>query len=135
LILSIANRAMTWPRRHRRLRHEVRRRLSNLTPQLDAAVRHFMQGRVAQVSQVREAAMKRSMTRDAEMTRQLRSTARELVQSGLFDRRAMRAKQARDRDREVLLEELHASAGNRPPEEDRVELTYEVRAVLVGRTS
>jgi superfamily II DNA or RNA helicase len=134
LILSIANRAMTWPRRHRRLRHEVRRRLSNLTPQLDAAVRHFMQGRVAQVSQVREAAMKRSMTRDAEMTRQLRSTARELVQSGLFDRRAMRAKQACDRDREVLLEEVHASAGNPPPEEDRVELTYEIRAVLLGRS-
>jgi superfamily II DNA or RNA helicase len=131
-VLSISLPGISWERRHRVLRQQVQRVLSSVGAELDSAVARLGDQRMISIAPARAAAMERARTRNTELQRHLRSTARELVQSGLFDRRALRAAAARDRSREMLLDDLHAPAASATSEDDRVEVTYEVRAIVVG---
>jgi hypothetical protein len=70
--------------------------------------------------------------REVEMQRELRSTARQLVQVGLFDRRAMRASARQMRVIEARRDEEEARLGTGGGRSERVEASWEVRAVLIG---
>jgi hypothetical protein len=131
-VLSIPSPGIRWERRHRVLRQQVQRVLSSVGADLDSAVARLAGQRMARLGPVRAAAAERALLRNTELQRHLGSTARELVQSGLFDRRALRAAAARDRDREMLLDDLDAPAAAAAGKADGIEVSYEVRAVVVG---
>jgi hypothetical protein len=86
--------------------------------------------RAEEVRPLRELAGQRLLRRERHADG-LRSAAEELVQAGLFDRRALRARAARQRAAEALRQHDGARvsplAGRRP-----VETTYELVAVLIG---
>ena len=132
LILAVHLNASTWQRRNAALRLQIQRVLTALGADLDSAVTRFAVQRIGDIGPARLAATERALVRNAELQRHLRSTARELVQSGLFDRRALRAAAARTRERELLLDDLDQPAASARNTHDQTEVTHEVRAVLVG---
>ena len=86
-----------------------------------------MSERLEVVQPLHAAAASRRRERDEELRRQIQSTARTLVQSGLFDRRALRASLSSARGRERLLDSLAGS-----PDAPAVTGSFEVRAVIAG---
>jgi superfamily II DNA or RNA helicase len=131
LIVSMDLDGFDWRRGKAHLRDQVLDVLAVVRPRIDVVVRRSVAERTAAVAPVRAVAAQAARARDEVMRQQLRSTARELVQSGLFDRRAMRATAARDRRREALLDHLDAHTSSQA--DDRpIEGTYEIRAVVVG---
>jgi hypothetical protein len=92
-------------------------------------LRHQCEARLAFVRPRYESVRGALVTRDAEMDRSLRSVARELVQAGLFDRRALRAAQ---REREAAQALLNDSAQQRQREDGgRLQCEAVLRAALV----
>ena len=66
------------------------------------------------------------------MERELGSTARELVQAGLFDRRALRAATIRARAAQVLAEGMPPPRAEEILDDPAIRTHLELRAVLWG---
>jgi hypothetical protein len=116
---------------------QVRELLAAHHAAISAAAGGIARERARHIGPVRMAAVERSRKRDEEMQQDLRSAARELVQAGLFDRRAMRAAHVRQRNAEMLHDDLAArlawAAGGVDRENAfRLQASFEIRAVLVG---
>lgn len=116
---------------------QVRELLAAHHAAISAAAGGIARERARHIGPVRIAAVERSRKRDEEMQQDLRSAARELVQAGLFDRRAMRAAHVRQRNAEMLHDDLAArlawAAGGVDRENaSRLQASFEIRAVLVG---
>jgi superfamily II DNA or RNA helicase len=125
-------RGITWRRSARLLRVQVERVLRDMQPGIDSAVEPLVKARLATVIPTRSRAIARLRGREIEMQRELTSTARQLVQVGLFDRRAMRASAHHLRVVEALRDEREARLAAGANTGERVEASWEVRAVLVG---
>ena len=121
-----------WPAAHGRLRWHVEHMLATFRPAIDAFVEGCVRQRTASVVPVRDAALARARHRRELLRHELRSTARDLVQAGLFDRRALRQSAARDRTRTVLLDDLDAHE-LRDPEPGHAPASADcILAVMVG---
>ena len=121
-----------WPADHGRLRWHVEHMLATFRPAIDAFVEGCVRQRTASVVPVRDAALARARHRRELLRHELRSTARDLVQAGLFDRRALRQSAARDRTRTVLLDDLDAHE-LRDPEPGHAPASADcILAVMVG---
>jgi hypothetical protein len=132
LVIAVEMPGFRWHRLRSALRDQVQQVIARLWPDLDAITRRVVESRLTRIVSPRCAAEAARRARDEDLQRELRSTARELVQAGLFDRRAMRAASARDRSRQIALDGViarHASS-----DESGKEPTggCEVLAALVG---
>ena len=96
-------------------------------PQLSAVVERMLAARLLAARRMHDPMAAARRERERDMQRRLRSTARELVQAGLFDRRALRAARARTRTDEMLEDEARTHWPV-PILEGR----FDVRAVLYG---
>jgi hypothetical protein len=121
-----------WPRRPAQLRAEVARAIAGAAPALNAAADALLSARRRALAPLLGRRIAALAARDADMQRTLPSAARQLVQPGLFDRRAVRAAAAR----------VHAVALRRDDEQGRCWWRgaetraaadgFEIRAVLIG---
>jgi superfamily II DNA or RNA helicase len=131
LLMSVEAPQLRWPRTHRGLRTAVGEMLNALRPALSKNIADGVAARLHEINGVRAAAAAALDRREDEMRRELSSTARELVQHGLFDRRALRAAVARARVVASLLDDLPGR-----PSSDAGPAScgwsFEVRAVLLG---
>ena len=125
------------PRRHSELRRDMQAVLAHegLARFLD----DWTSARIAALSGSHAAGAETLFRHVVGLERQMRSTARQLVQAGLFDRRALRSTHARAKAHETLLEEVRArligfEANGEPGVDPRIRLEgrHEVRAVLIG---
>jgi superfamily II DNA or RNA helicase len=129
--LSFEIPAVEWRRSASLLRHQVERALQDLDPAIRGLLDERIRSRLARLLPIRADALAALRARDADMARELQSTARQLVQAGLFDRRGLRASASRAQVRDVLDDERSlAVAGTSPG--DRLEGTWRAHAILVG---
>jgi hypothetical protein len=123
---------LPWPSGARSMLAEVHGALDRMQAGLIAFINSFAGDRLATVTTLHHAAAAALHRRQTGMQVQGRSAARELVQSGLFDRRAMRAAAATEHAHVVQMEDLIVRAG-RPQELDGpLRSHFEIAAVLAG---
>jgi hypothetical protein len=123
-----------WERRPAALGSQVRRALEMLRAHISAAARAAIEQRLAQVEPLRLRVGEALGIREQEMRLVRQSTAQLLVQTGLFDRRAMRMLAGRVRAGEILDDEDGArGTGETLPAGGSGD--FEIRAVLVGGRS
>jgi superfamily II DNA or RNA helicase len=118
---------IVWVRGSGPLRAQVQRVLARVSEPVGDLVRRAITERLEVVQTLHAAAVSSRRDRNEELRRQIQSTARTLVQSGLFDRRALRASFSSARGRERLLDSLAGS-----PDVPAVTGSFEVRAVIAG---
>jgi hypothetical protein len=111
--------------------------LAHDRPAISAVVLERARERMRAVEALRTPALARMRRREEEVTRRLHSTARDLVQAGLFERRAIRAADARRRTADMLRDDPDAGAFalvSPPPRQDLYPLqpSFEILAVLLG---
>lgn len=119
-----------WHRQARSLKTQVDAALAAMRPALEPALRRQIDARRRAVEPLRAVARAALRAREADLRVVLESTARELVQAGLFDRRALRAHAVRARAREALEED----ARRRPAAgatEDGLAASYEIVAICL----
>jgi superfamily II DNA or RNA helicase len=124
--------AVVWPRDHARLRAQVMSWVERLEPLVRRAAGHVVAARLAAVLPCRAAVIDGLAQREADMRGHLPSTARQLVQAGLFDRRAMRAAAGRASAVDVLEDDWGARVGDAEGSGAPVEVGCDVSAVLLG---
>jgi superfamily II DNA or RNA helicase len=131
LLVVIDAAGCRWSAHRSVFKGQIGAALSVIAPQVAALAERFLQERRSGIAGVRDAAIARRAARDELLRQDLRSTARDLVQAGLFDRRATRASAARERARTALLEQLEAEP---PAGRESLALagTYEIVAVAAG---
>jgi superfamily II DNA or RNA helicase len=95
--------------------------------ELSSRVEQVLAVRLSSARSLRRPVIAAHQARERELQRELSSTARELVQAGLFDRRAMRAAAARTRAAEMLDDDQRTHHEGGP-----LEGRFDVRAVLIG---
>jgi hypothetical protein len=119
-----------------RLWATLRGEVAQVVERLEPVVRHVLDGlieeRLATVRPLRASVQGALRRREAGMEGELGSTARHLVQAGLFERRAMRATVGRDRATEVLQEDVAARLRDVRIADAPITINCEVRAVLLG---
>jgi hypothetical protein len=129
--LSVEIPVVEWRRSASRFRVQVERALQDLDPPMRTLLDERIRSRLERLLPIRADALAALRARDAEMARALRSTAQQLVQAGLFDRRGLRASASRALVRDVLDDERSGSdAGTSPA--DLLEATWKAHAVIVG---
>jgi superfamily II DNA or RNA helicase len=129
--LSVEIPVVEWRRSASRFRVQVERALHDLDPAMRTLLDERIRSRLERLHPIRADALAALRARDAEMARELLSTARQLVQAGLFDRRGLRASASRGQVRDMLDDERSAShAGTSPG--DLLEATWKAHAVIVG---
>lgn len=104
---------------------------------ISAVVLDRARERIRAVDALRTPALARLRQREEELTQQLHSTARDLIQAGLFDRRAIRAADARRRTADILRDDLDAGPfGPLSPAPRQaapsLQPSFEIRALLLG---
>jgi superfamily II DNA or RNA helicase len=130
-LLVAARTGGRWRPRAAALKEQVQTAVKALRPQLDIAVERFGRERLSGSAAARAAAADALRKRNRNILQQVNSAARELVQTGLFDRRAGRRAGARIVWAQIQRDEL---AIQEPPNEDVAACTadYELGAVYVG---
>ena len=122
-----------WPSSAGPLLFEVHRALERIQTSAIAFADAFGRNRLTAVAPLHGAASSALDRRHADMQVGVRSAARELVQSGLFDRRAMRAAAAAERALSVQMDDLDARAGGPPRDQgEPLHTNFEIAAVLAG---
>jgi hypothetical protein len=120
------------PRSSADVRRRVRAFMANEEPSVRAAVKAGQARVLDAATMLYRESVEQLARRDATLAVPAASTARELVQVGLFDGRALKALAARRRAAGTLLEEsrrrLAASAG-----EGTLETSVDLKAVLLAR--
>ena len=132
LVVALHSHRVQWRRDSASaLRRQVSRALDDVRDGVASFVDGLIGERVSRLDPMSVSAAAALGKRHLEMQVALRSAARELVQAGLFDRRAMRAAGARERAQEILRDDL---AGRAAPDRqgDGIQATYEIAAVLAG---
>jgi superfamily II DNA or RNA helicase len=131
VLVSFETEPTAWSRRAGQLRRQAAAAADRLKPSLDSVVRTIVDARLAAVEPVRRRALASLNDRDIGMRRERESAARQLVQAGLFDRRALRASDRLARARTAV----HDDQRHRwmPPADPRVEAAYDIRAIRIGR--
>jgi hypothetical protein len=129
--VRMAVRGAAWALSARVLRAQVEHLLARHKADMAAAVEPILADRLSFSRSLHGGVIAQQGLREAEMHRELRSAARQLVQGGLFDRRAVRTANARARMAEMVDEEgwTHAGAAGRNP---GIYGRFSVRAVLCG---
>jgi len=115
-----------------RLREQAAQLLERVEPAVRRVVDRLVEERLATVRPLRASVQEALRRREADMEGELGSTARQLVQAGLFDRRAMRATARRDRSTEALQEDRAARLREVGTTAASTEAKCDVRAMLVG---
>ena len=129
IALSLDCDGPAWAKAPAALAAQIEQVLARVHGPIVGVLSGIIETRVADVGAAYRRVAAALRARDAARASRSRSAARELVQAGLFDRRALRLRIERDRSRQILLEDLAA----RGTKDDRVHGSFEVRAVLVRR--
>jgi hypothetical protein len=132
LVVSVDLGGVQWSGQAAVLRREVERARLPLQPLLASIARRSIEARIATVAPVWRQANDAIHGRDGQMRQHLQSTARELVQAGLFDRRALRAAAARNRGRSMGLEDLEARIAAADDTGHQLQGSFAVVAICVG---
>jgi len=110
LVITVAVEPFETRYGHAVLRQHMQRLLPDLLRALDPVVQRAIDSRISAVTEHLAAACRARRIRDAQLRRQVQSTAQQIVQAGLFDRRALRAALARARGTAIVQEDLDARA-------------------------
>jgi superfamily II DNA or RNA helicase len=121
-----------WPRRAADLRARLEAFLGRDRARLEDVIAPMLTDRISAARALHAPALAARRRRHLEINADLRSTARELVQAGLFDRRAMRAASERSRRAAMLEEDELARGATMTRSEPGIEGSFSVRAVWCG---
>jgi hypothetical protein len=132
--ISCRTGVVPWARLAGPLKAQAARAAEQLKPVLDRVVGDIIEARRTSIEPIRTRALAALHARVGEVHRQLASASRRMVQVGLFDQRALRASDLRDRARAALQDESHARFHEISNEDSKAEASYEVSALRIGRT-
>ncbi len=125
--------AAGWERGHKRLLDQSKPWIERLEPHIHRATAPLVHARLAEVVPCRDLVIEALARREAEMRGHLPSTARQLVQAGLFDRRAMRAAATRAGAVDVLEDDWAARRQELERSGAPIDIGCDVSAVLLER--
>ena len=135
VVLACDTRERAWSSKRGPLLHQVQHAIAGMPQEFEAFARRLLDERWSALAGMIAAADSSRQRRDEDLRREMRSAARELVQPGLFDRRAMRAASLREHQRQAVLDELRSPEGARPASPGETKGRWDLLAVLAGALS
>jgi hypothetical protein len=129
--IHVALDLLPWPRRPTLIRQQIEEILPSLLGAVSGTLADLGRRQLERVRPVFLQALGRSKRREQAIWTRRDRAARQLVQAGLFDRRALRAAAPREADPQGLLEQSRAQRLEPGSEPSHVTASAELRGVLV----